>query len=64
MNPQLQRQGYIILKGKHVLRDQLLALRNEALNTFYQTWNDLPHDPYLCGDSDYRQRRYSVFHYH
>ena len=31
---------------------------------FSATWNDLPKDPYLLDEGEYRYRRYSVFNYY
>lgn len=62
----LKSQGFCLLQGLNITDSQwsnILQDLNEDLESFQQSWNDLPADAFLSDGGHYRFRRYSVFNW-
>lgn len=64
MNTQLKHPGYLLAVGAgNRLQQRLVRRMGQAYRRFAASWQQLLTDPYLRDGGDYRQRRYSVFHW-
>lgn len=64
MNTQLKNPGFLFAVGSANRLQQRLARRmGQAYRRFTASWKQLLTDPYLRDGGNYRQRRYSVFHW-